>query len=110
MAVTDDRETTPWIGARWFGRHCAKEGLPREPLADFNAEQTKQFLAGYDEVASGAWHRVRRISMNRNILWMIVLTILLIGSLAFAATHPNRALAKCDFLWFGEFGLWSCPK
>jgi D-alanyl-lipoteichoic acid acyltransferase DltB (MBOAT superfamily) len=50
------------------------------------------------------------MTQRRNTLLMIALTVVLVvfGWLAF--THPNRALAKCDFVWFGVGGYWDCPK
>lgn len=48
--------------------------------------------------------------MRRNTLLIALSVMVLFGFLWLAVTHPNRALAKCQFMWFGESGSWECPK
>jgi hypothetical protein len=37
---------------------------------------------------------------RRNTLWLVVLGLLILLSGWFAAMHPNRALAECNFIWY----------
>lgn len=50
------------------------------------------------------------MTQRQNTLLMAALAVLLVILGWLAITHPNRALAKCQFVWFGVSGYWDCPR
>lgn len=46
---------------------------------------------------------------KRDRVLIIIALLILAGSFWVAANHPNRALANCQFIWFGPAGFWDCP-